>query len=196
MLQVRPARFSGKFVQDLLLCSNSNQVSNREGILVMKTHFVAVSILLIYVCGPLQSALADDHADTTKNVVPSSEYKIAQELGAEGPTETFGIESAEVLGTMSLAGEFAGTEGHMLRVREVTVLPGGQVAVHQHNSRPGAAYVLEGELIEHRNDADAPLTRVTGAVALEKTGTIHWWKNESSTRARVLVVDIVPVETE
>ncbi len=162
----------------------------------MKTYFVAVSIVLIGVLGSLQFTLADDHTDTTKSVVPSSELRIAQKLGAEGPTETFGIESSKLLGTMSLSGEFAGTDGHMLRVREVTVLPGGQVAVHQHNSRPGAAYVLEGELVEHRNDSDSPLTRTAGAVALEKTGTIHWWKNESSTKARVLVVDIVPDETE
>ena len=129
-------------------------------------------------------------------MVPSREREIAQELAAEGPTETIGIESSKILGTMSLAGEFAGTDGYMLRVREVTVLPGGQVAVHQHNSRPGAAYILEGVLVEHRNDSDAPITREVGAVALEKTGTIHWWKNESSTRAKVLVVDIVSMETE
>jgi quercetin dioxygenase-like cupin family protein len=84
----------------------------------------------------------------------------------------------------------------MLRAREVTVLPGGQVAVHQHTSRPGAAYILEGELIEHRNDTTGPIKRIKGAVAFEKTGTIHWWKNESSAKARVLVVDIVPSETK
>jgi quercetin dioxygenase-like cupin family protein len=163
----------------------------------MKINLVAVSVILFCLLGASRSPLfADDHADSGKSVVPSSELKIARELGVEGPTETVGIESSEVLGTMSLAGEFAGTENHMLRVRKVTVLPGGQVAVHQHNLRPGAAYVLEGELVEHRNDAKDPLKRSKGAVALEKTGTIHWWKNESSAKAVVLVVDIVPIETE
>jgi quercetin dioxygenase-like cupin family protein len=162
----------------------------------MKTYLIVAGIVLHGLFGAPRSILADNHAGSSTSVVPSSEYKIAQELAAEGPTETTGIESAKVLGTMSLAGEFAGTEGHMLRVREVTVLPGGQVAVHQHNSRPGAAYILEGELVEHRNDADEPVIRPAGAVALERTGTIHWWKNESSAKARVLVVDIVPVGME
>jgi quercetin dioxygenase-like cupin family protein len=68
--------------------------------------------------------------------------------------------------------------------------------VHQHTSRPGAAYILEGELVEHRNDSNSPITRSAGAVALEKTGTVHWWKNESSTKAKVLFVEIVPMVTE
>jgi quercetin dioxygenase-like cupin family protein len=140
--------------------------------------------------------MADNGNDTSKTVVPSQEREIAQKLAAEGPTETIGIESSKTLGSMSLTGEFEGTDGYMLRVREVTVLPGGQVAVHQHNSRPGAAYILEGVLIENRNDIDGPIKREAGAVALEKTGTIHWWKNESPAKAKVLVVDIVPTDTE
>jgi quercetin dioxygenase-like cupin family protein len=162
----------------------------------MKIHLITVIIVLFYLFGIPCSILADNQTDSSKSVVPSSELKIAQDLAAEGPTETIGIESSKLLGTMSLASEFVGTEGHMLRVREVTVLPGGQVAVHQHNSRPGAAYILEGEVVEHRNDTESPITRTKGSVALEKTGTIHWWKNESSQKAKVLVVDIVPIETE
>ena len=162
----------------------------------MKIYLVTVSIVGCCLLGAPRSIIADNSADSSKTVVPSQEREIAQKLAAEGPTETTGIESSRILGSMSLAGEFAGTDGYMLRVREVTVLPGGQVAVHQHNSRPGAAYILEGVLIESRNDSDGPIKREEGAVALEKTGTIHWWKNESSAKARVLVVDIVPMETE
>jgi quercetin dioxygenase-like cupin family protein len=162
----------------------------------MKIYWVTVAIVVYCLSGAPQSVVADNSNDTGKTVVPSQEREIAQRLAAEGPTETIGIESSKTLGSISLAGEFEGTEGHMLRVREVTVLPGGQVAVHQHNSRPGAAYILEGVLIENRNDTDGPIKREAGAVALEKTGTIHWWKNESSAKAKVLVVDIVPTDTE
>ena len=157
---------------------------------------IVLSILVCVLAGAASSGAPDPKSEADNRVVPDQERAIAQDLAAEGPTETTGIESAEVLGSMSLEGEFAGTDGYVLRAREVTVLPGGQVAVHQHTSRPGVAYVLEGELIEHRNDADGPIARSTGAVAFEKTGTIHWWKNESSAKARVLVVDIVPVEAK
>ena len=70
----------------------------------------------------------------------------------------------------------------------------GQVAVHQHTNRPGMAYVLEGEATEHRSDADGPLVRKQGDVAIEASGTIHWWINEGEVTARVVVVDIVTAE--
>jgi quercetin dioxygenase-like cupin family protein len=162
----------------------------------MKIFLIMVGVLILCLISISHSLAADTSVDSIKTVVPSQEKEIAQKLSAEGPTETIGIESSEILGSISLAGEFAGTDGYMLRVRKVTVLPGAQVAVHQHTSRPGAAYILEGELIEHRNDSDDPITRKAGNVALEKTGTIHWWKNESSSKAIVIVVDIVPMETE
>jgi quercetin dioxygenase-like cupin family protein len=31
-----------------------------------------------------------------------------------------------------------------------------------------------------------------GEAAFEATGVTHWWRNEGSTTARALVVDIVP----
>lgn len=127
-----------------------------------------------------------------KNLVSEHERGIAQKLGAAGPTETKGIESAIVKGTIPLVHDFPALEGRMLRAREITILPGGVVAVHQHESRPGVAYVLEGELIEHRSDEAAPLVRRPGDVSLEKAGVIHWWENVSTGKARVLVVDIVP----
>jgi quercetin dioxygenase-like cupin family protein len=133
-------------------------------------------------------------ADT--RIVPDKERQIAEGLNAEGPTETHGIESSVVLGTMALDGEFDGLEGHVLRAREVTVLPGGQVAVHQHTSRPGVAYVLEGEAVEHRQGLEDPIAHSKGSTAFEKTGTIHWWENESQEVVRVLVVDIVPAGTK
>jgi quercetin dioxygenase-like cupin family protein len=85
-------------------------------------------------------------------------------------------------------------EGLVMRMREVSLAPGGQVAVHQHTSRPGMAYVLQGEALEHRSDADAPLVRKTGNVAIEASGVIHWWTNEGTESARVLVVDIIKAE--
>jgi quercetin dioxygenase-like cupin family protein len=130
-----------------------------------------------------------------ETVVPDREYEIAKELGAEGPIETKGIESSVILGSISLKDDFAALDGRMLRAREVTVLPGGTVAVHQHNLRPGVLYMLEGELTEHRNDESDPLVRHRGDTSFEKAGVIHWWGNESPEKAKALVIDIVPEET-
>ena len=127
-----------------------------------------------------------------KDFISEHERGIAQKLGAEGPTETKGIESAVVKGTIPLVQDFPALAGRMMRAREISLLPGGVVAVHQHESRPGIAYVLEGVLVEHRNDSPDPIVRRAGDVALEKAGVIHWWENKTTEKARVLVVDIVP----
>ncbi len=143
----------------------------------------------------LSSATAQQSESSEEpTIVPQQERDKAQQLRVEGPTETRGIESLTGLGAIELGDEFEGLEGYTLRAREIVIEPGGQVAVHQHDSRPGVAYIIEGELIEHRNDRDEPILRSAGAVSFEKTGVVHWWKNESSNNARALVVDIVPGE--
>lgn len=125
------------------------------------------------------------------SVVPDRERHAATERVTDGPQENRGIESVTALGTVALGGEFPGMEGKELRAREIVIAPGGIVAVHRHDARPGLAYILEGEIIEHRNDADGPLKRSAGNVAFEKTGVVHWWENTGDAPVRALVVDIV-----
>lgn len=127
-------------------------------------------------------------------VVPSAERKKALDKGIEGPVENKGIESVTRLGGVALAGEMDSLAGRELRVREIVVAPGGIVAVHQHDSRPGFAYILNGEIIEHRSDQDEPVVRRAGAIAFEKTGVSHWWENKSEQSVKALVADIVPQE--
>lgn len=151
----------------------------RNGIFTM----VAAACLLF----PLSGAFAHGGPQ----VVPDREREIARDIAAEGPTGNRGIESVTSLGALSIDGEFPGVEGKVLRVREIVIAPGGVVAVHQHDMRPGLAYILEGEIVEHRNDADGPITRRAGDVSFEKTGVVHWWENVSDAKVRALVVDIV-----
>lgn len=159
------------------------------------------SISLLSVCGLAASTahtpalLAHQHqSEATQKIeiVPQQERDKAQELKAAGPTKTTGIQSLTMLGAIDLSGELESLEGYTLRAREIVVAPGGQVAVHQHNARPGVAYIIEGEMVEYRNDQAGAVVRKAGAVAFEKTGVVHWWKNQSSTPASALVVDIVP----
>jgi len=130
--------------------------------------------------------------DANDQVVPESEYETATRLGLEGPAKTRGISSVEKLGALELAEEFPAMGGHQFRARRITIEPGGIVAIHRHEQRPGFAYILEGELIEHRNDHPDPLVRKQGDVAMEKTGVAHWWENQSGEVVQALVIDIIP----
>lgn len=124
-------------------------------------------------------------------VVPDREREIARDIKAGGPAENRGVEAVNRLGSILLDGEFPGLEGKELRAREIIIAPGGVIAVHQHDARPGLAYILDGEIVEHRNDAEGPVTRRAGDISFEKTGVVHWWENVSDAQVRALVVDIV-----
>lgn len=136
---------------------------------------------------------ANSVADELK-VVPDAERALAAKQQLAGPTKNQGIKSITPLGTAELGGDYPALAGRQLRARELVIEPGGVVAVHQHDQRPGVAYILEGEIVEHRNDSAEPLVRKKGDVAFEKTGVSHWWENKSAAPVRALVVDIVPVE--
>jgi quercetin dioxygenase-like cupin family protein len=147
---------------------------------------LAVLVVLVLV----QSACAHEGPQ----VVPQAERDRAQAEAMQGPTANQGIESVTPVGTVPLKGEIKGADDRMLRARELVIAPGGVVAVHRHEQRPGLAYILEGEIVEHRNDAPQPIVRRAGDAAFEWTGVVHWWENRSKKNVRALVVDIVPVE--
>jgi quercetin dioxygenase-like cupin family protein len=131
--------------------------------------------------------------EENNSVVPDSERAIARDLKAEGPQANKGV-SVTALGGVALAAELPNAGDRTLRAREIIIEPGGVVAVHQHEGRPGMAYILEGEVVEHRSDASAGIVRKAGAVSFEKTGLTHWWENKSDKKMRALVVDIIPEE--
>jgi quercetin dioxygenase-like cupin family protein len=108
---------------------------------------------------------------------------------------TQGVLAIRRLGAQPLDHDFPALAGRELRIREITVAPGGSIALHRHDQRPGLAYILEGQMTERRGPGFAPLVLGPGGVALESTGVIHWWRNEGKGPARALVVDIVPEGT-
>jgi quercetin dioxygenase-like cupin family protein len=114
------------------------------------------------------------------------------DLMESAPTETLGIESSTLLGSIELGRDFEGLVGRNLRAREVHLEPGAIVGVHPHEGRPAVVYILEGEMTEYRSDEGKGLVRRKGDVSFEETGMAHWWRNDSGSPALLFVVDIVP----
>jgi quercetin dioxygenase-like cupin family protein len=155
----------------------------------LKNSAMSPVLAALFVCS---NAFAHDY-HAAADIVPGYEYDIAAEKRElDGPTETKGVAAVEKLGAIELGDEFPPMTGHRFRAREITIEPGGVIAVHQHERRPGFAYILEGEIIEHRNDHPEPLLRRRGDVAVERTGVTHWWENKSDGIVRALIVDIIP----
>src|SRR3954467_4569353 len=64
------------------------------------------------------------------------------------PTADVG-QSDEVLRTMDPRNEVASTKGRTLRMRKVTLQPGGVLGLHDHVDRPAITYFLQGEVTYH-----------------------------------------------
>ena len=106
--------------------------------------------------------------------------------------ETRGV-AVKVLATVDLAGEIEGMAGRQLRMRIVTIEPGGVFGpVHDHRGRPGTVYVLKGTITDHRNGGAADYGPGPGWP--EDRDTIHWLENRGTDAAVEISVDIVTHE--
>jgi mannose-6-phosphate isomerase-like protein (cupin superfamily) len=138
---------------------------------------------------PATAALAAP-ADPIKECPPEHRLTQPRELVAppdEGTTR-------EVLTYVPIGG-WRGVEGLALRIRRITVAPGGWVPLHFHNDRPSVDYMIEGELVEHVTFCAVPITHRAGDSA-NRFGDFlgHWWKNETATPVVLVSADVVPVE--
>jgi len=78
-----------------------------------------------------------------------------------------------------------------VRLRRLTIAPGGVIAWHDHRTVQGMALVVSGELVELRNTCLDPLVYRAGDVAREDEATAHSWRNETDEPAVVLVSHVV-----
>ena len=105
-----------------------------------------------------------------------------------GP-ETRGV-SVELLGTVELTDEIAGLEGRRLRLRKVTMEPGGVFGpVHDHVGRPGLVFILEGTITDIRDGVETAYGPGLGWP--EDRHTLHWLENRGDAAAVEISVDIV-----
>lgn len=145
-------------------------------------HFRSTIALLIL---PLSFTNAHEH---NKSVIPEAETRLEAAVAHYGPTESSNI-SADVLGSVDLK-TVRELEGKEVRVRLITIAPGGKVAVHQHDDRPGLAQILSGVAVEYRGLK--AIHHSPGSIAFEQDGDTHWWHNPYEEEVRALVVDIIP----
>jgi quercetin dioxygenase-like cupin family protein len=106
--------------------------------------------------------------------------------------ETKGVTS-KLLATVDLGPEIEGLAGRRLRLRLVTMEPGGVFGpVHDHVGRPGIVYILQGTITDHRNGVATEYGPGVGWP--EDRNTVHWLENRGATPAVEISVDIVARE--
>jgi quercetin dioxygenase-like cupin family protein len=103
--------------------------------------------------------------------------------------QTRGV-SVQVLAAVDLGPEIEGMAGRQLRMRLVTIVPGGVYGpVHDHRDRPGIVYVLQGTITDHR--AGIATDYGPGVGWPEDRSTTHWLENRGTVPAVEISVDIV-----
>lgn len=101
--------------------------------------------------------------------------------------------TTELLATIDLGLEIDGMEGRQLRMRKVTIEPGGVFGpLHDHVDRPGLVFILEGTITDHRDGVATEYGPGLGWP--EDRNTLHWLENRGTTRAVEISVDIVASE--
>jgi quercetin dioxygenase-like cupin family protein len=98
--------------------------------------------------------------------------------------------AVQVLATVDLSHEIEGMAGRQLRMRMVTIEPGGVFGpVHGHRDRPGIVYILQGTITEHRDGVATDYRPGVGWP--EDRHTTHWLENRGTIPAVEISVDIV-----
>jgi quercetin dioxygenase-like cupin family protein len=115
-------------------------------------------------------------------------FRIGVAVGEQAPTENRGVNVSPPT-ALELAPEVEGVDGRQLRMRVVTIEPGGVAAVHSHKGRPAVAYVMQGTLTEHREGGWVK-ERQTGESFVETKEVTHWAENKGSQPVVILAVDV------
>ena len=98
--------------------------------------------------------------------------------------------AVKLLAELDLGTEIEGMAGRQLRMRMVTIEPGGVFGpIHDHEDRPGMVYILQGTITDHRDGAAKEYGPGIGWP--EDKNTTHWLENRGTTAAVEISVDIV-----
>ena len=110
-------------------------------------------------------------------------------LGQRQPPKENVGQSQELLGTIDLSGEVAATKGRVLRLRRITLQPGGALALHNHVDRPAVTHLMQGQMTYYP-EGKPPAVINAGEGAAEGRATTHWAENTGKVPAVWIAADI------
>jgi quercetin dioxygenase-like cupin family protein len=98
-------------------------------------------------------------------------------------------QSQEILRSLDLTGELDSVKGRSLRMRKITLQPGGIQALHNHVDRPTVTYLLQGQMTYHQDGKPNQVVNA-GDGSSEGRSTAHWGENTGTGPAVWIAVDI------
>ena len=110
-------------------------------------------------------------------------------VAADAPKDNKGLTASKTT-TVDLSSEFPGTAGLQLRLRILTIEPGGHIGLHNHKERPTVGYVMQGTDTVIREDGSSK-TLHAGDTTEEPGTTVHWHRNDGNDAVILVVTDVL-----
>ena len=104
------------------------------------------------------------------------------------PTESRGFEDVE-LRSIDLESEIDTVKGYKLRMRRLTLEPGGTIALHNHKDRPTVSYLIKGTLTS-RSPGKPDVVITAGGGHTAGMADDHWVENRGTDTAEWIVVEV------
>jgi quercetin dioxygenase-like cupin family protein len=104
------------------------------------------------------------------------------------PKDNKGFKAA-VLQVVDLGPEITGMEGRQLRMRALTIEPGGYIGIHSHKDRPAVVYFLQGTDTVTLEDGTVKVFHPGDTSAANKD-TTHWHRNDGNEPVVLIAVDV------
>jgi len=149
---------------------------------------------ILTIAAALAATTGAAHADAGDELAG----RLGDELGIRmhtvmGLTGPVALESEALSDTRTLdpASAHPALDGYIFRSRYIIVGPSGLVPVHSHADRPAITYIMNGEIIEVRSNADEPIVRSAGDITMD-ADIAQWWYNESDEPVFIFVGDLCP----
>jgi quercetin dioxygenase-like cupin family protein len=107
---------------------------------------------------------------------------------ADAPKDNKGYTASKTT-VVDLGPEFAAMAGRQLRLRMLTIEPGGHIGLHSHHERPAVVYFMQGTDTVIRDDGSSQ-TFHPGDTVGETGKTIHWHRNDGKDAVILITADI------
>ncbi len=104
------------------------------------------------------------------------------------PKENKGFKS-EVKQTVDLEPEIESVKGRQLRMRVLTIEPGGYIGLHSHKDRPSVVYFLQGTDTVTFEDGTVKVFQ-PGDSSTANKDTTHWHRNDGTEPVVLIAVDV------
>ena len=107
---------------------------------------------------------------------------------ADAPKDNKGFTASKTT-VVDLGPEIEGMAGRQLRLRLLTIEPGGHIGIHSHKDRPAVVYFLTGKDTVTFADGTSK-TFGPGDTSSANKETTHWHHNDGKDTVTLIAVDV------